>query len=100
MAANHYSTDSFIPDNLGWQGRALLVEPCWQLWLLLSALPGTAQFRVEVTGVGLRQSPIAIVSVQSGEGSAPQQISAIILADLGAQRSVPVALPRRRRTAG
>ena len=45
------------------------------------ALPALAQFRVEVTGVGLTQLPIAIAQFK-GEGSAPQKISAIIQADL------------------
>ena len=45
------------------------------------ALPALAQFRVEVTGVGLTQLPIAIAPFK-GEGSAPQKISAIIQADL------------------
>ncbi|MEJ7929960.1 Tol-Pal system beta propeller repeat protein TolB [Ramlibacter sp. AN1015] len=40
-----------------------------------------AQFRVEVTGVGLTQTPIAIPSFR-GEGDAPQRISAIVRADL------------------
>ncbi len=46
-----------------------------------AALPAWAQFRVEVTGVGLTQLPIAIVPFR-GEGQAPQKISAIIQADL------------------
>lgn len=45
------------------------------------ALPALAQFRVEVTGVGLTQLPIAIPPLR-GEGDAPQKISAIIQADL------------------
>ena len=46
-----------------------------------SAAPALAQFRVEVTGVGLTQLPIAIAQFK-GEGAAPQKISAIIQADL------------------
>jgi TolB protein len=45
------------------------------------ALPALAQFRVEVTGVGLTQMPIAIVPFR-GEGDAPQKIAAIVAADL------------------
>jgi TolB protein len=45
------------------------------------AIPALAQFRVEVTGVGLTQLPIAIAAFK-GEGQAPQKISAIIQADL------------------
>ncbi|MFT4195197.1 Tol-Pal system beta propeller repeat protein TolB [Ottowia sp.] len=45
------------------------------------ALPAWAQFRVEVSGVGLTQLPIALVPFR-GEDAAPQKISAIIRADL------------------
>lgn len=44
-------------------------------------LPALAQFRVEVSGVGLTQLPIAVVPFR-GEGASPQKISAIIRADL------------------
>lgn len=40
-----------------------------------------AQFRVEVTGVGLTQLPIAVVPFR-GEGEAPQKIASIVQADL------------------
>jgi TolB protein len=46
-----------------------------------AAWPALAQFRVEVTGVGLTQLPIAIVPFR-GEGDAPQKIAAIVQADL------------------
>jgi TolB protein len=46
-----------------------------------AALPALAQFRVEVTGVGLTQLPIAIAPFR-GQGDAPQKISAIVQADL------------------
>ena len=46
-----------------------------------SVLPAFAQFRVEITGVGLRQIPIAIVPFK-GEAQSPQKIGAIVLADL------------------
>lgn len=45
------------------------------------ALPALAQFRVEVTGVGLTQLPIALPGFRGEEG-APQKISQIIRADL------------------
>ncbi len=48
--------------------------------LLLSTVVH-AQFRVEVSGVGLTQLPIAIVPLR-GEDGAPQKISAIVQADL------------------
>ncbi|MEG2817806.1 MAG: Tol-Pal system beta propeller repeat protein TolB [Comamonas sp.] len=47
----------------------------------VSALPAFAQFRVEVTGVGLTQLPIALPAFR-GEDGAPQKIASIIKADL------------------
>jgi TolB protein len=47
----------------------------------LAALPALAQFRVEVTGVGLTQLPIAIAPFR-GETEAPQRIAGIVQADL------------------
>ncbi|WP_307691668.1 Tol-Pal system beta propeller repeat protein TolB [Variovorax ginsengisoli] len=44
-------------------------------------VPALAQFRVEVSGVGLTQLPIALVPFKGEEGS-PQKISAIVQADL------------------
>lgn len=52
--------------------------------------PALAQFRVEVSGVGLTQMPIAIATFR-GEAQAPQKIGAIVKADLersGVFRSV------------
>jgi len=46
-----------------------------------AAFPALAQFRVEVTGVGLTQLPIAIAPFR-GEAQAPQKLAAIIQADL------------------
>ncbi|MCC7100751.1 MAG: Tol-Pal system protein TolB [Rubrivivax sp.] len=48
---------------------------------LLASLPSLAQFRVEITGVGLSQIPIAIAALR-GEEQSPQKISAIVQADL------------------
>ena len=44
-------------------------------------LPAQAQFRVEVTGVGLTQVPVAVVPFKGEDGSL-QKISAIVIADL------------------
>ncbi len=44
-------------------------------------MPAHAQFRVEVTGVGLTQVPVAVVPFKGEEGL-PQKISAIVVADL------------------
>ena len=49
--------------------------------LAFSALPVLAQFRVEVSGIGLTQLPIAITTFQ-GDAQAPQKIGAIVQADL------------------
>ena len=49
--------------------------------LAVPVLPAWAQFRVEVSGVGLTQRPIAL-PVFRGEDGSPQKISAIIRADL------------------
>ena len=62
-------------------------HPNWQRRGLVAALASAplsaawAQFRVEVSGVGLTQLPIALVPFR-GEDAAPQKISAIIRADL------------------
>lgn len=45
------------------------------------SLQAAAQFRVEVSGVGLTQIPIAVPSFK-GEESSPQKLSAIVMADL------------------
>ncbi len=49
--------------------------------MAVPVLPAMAQFRVEVSGVGLTQRPIAL-PVFRGEDGSPQKISAIIRADL------------------
>ena len=46
-----------------------------------SAVPALAQFRVEVSGVGLTQLPIALAPFR-GEAQSPQKISSIVQADL------------------
>ncbi|MFV0680120.1 Tol-Pal system beta propeller repeat protein TolB [Ottowia sp.] len=56
--------------------RALLGALAWTC-----SAPVWAQFRVEVSGVGLTQLPIALVPFR-GEDAAPQKISAIVRADL------------------
>ena len=49
--------------------------------LLFIASPAQAQFRVDVSGIGLNQLPIA-VSTFRGEDSSPQKIASIVQADL------------------
>lgn len=49
--------------------------------LAASATPAFPQFRVEVTGVGMTQVPLAILPFR-GEAQSPQKISSIVKADL------------------
>ena len=49
--------------------------------LAWGAGPALAQFRVEVSGIGLTQVPLALPAFK-GEAQAPQKISAIVRADL------------------
>ena len=49
--------------------------------LLLCGLPAWAQFRVEVTGVGMTQLPV-VVAPFKGEAQSPQKMAAIVQADL------------------
>jgi TolB protein len=51
------------------------------LLTIFACLPALAQFRVEVTGVGLTQIPVAI-AVFRGEDASPQKIAGIVQADL------------------
>lgn len=54
---------------------------CLASLLSVPVAPALAQFRVEVTGVGLTQLPVAIAPFR-GEAQSPQKISAIVQADL------------------
>jgi TolB protein len=61
----------------------------------VAALPALAQFRVEVSGVGLTQMPVAVAPFR-GDEQAPQKIAAIVQADLersGQFRGVDAAGP-------
>lgn len=49
--------------------------------LFLSGAAAWAQFRVEVTGVGMTQLPVVIVPFK-GEAAAPQKLASIVQADL------------------
>jgi TolB protein len=61
------------------------MSPIRRLFLVLSALWyvgfAHAQFRVDVSGIGLQQIPLAFAAFRD-EAKAPQQISAIVRADL------------------
>ncbi len=61
-----------LPDLLRMLGAGLL---------LLGSVAAQAQFRVDVSGVGLTQLPIAVTPFR-GEDGAPQKIAAIVQADL------------------
>ena len=60
--------------------RAVVQLAAGGLGMVASTL-SLAQFRVEVSGVGLTQLPISIVGF-GGEAQSPQKISAIVKADL------------------
>lgn len=51
------------------------------IWGFVLCASASAQFRVEVTGVGLTQVPVAITAFR-GEDAAPQKIASIVQADL------------------
>ena len=60
---------------------------------MTATAPVVAQFRVEVSGVGLTQIPIAVATFR-GDAQAPQKIGSIVLADLersGVFRAVDTA---------
>ncbi|WP_394789678.1 Tol-Pal system beta propeller repeat protein TolB [Rhodoferax sp.] len=48
---------------------------------IVAAAPALAQFRVEVSGIGLTQLPIAVTSFR-GDDQSPQKIGAVVQADL------------------
>lgn len=50
-------------------------------WMLCVGWPAFAEFRVEVSGVGLTQVPIALATFKD-EANAPQKIASIVQADL------------------
>ena len=54
---------------------------CWLIICAICCTSAFAQFRVEVSGVGLTQVPISVVPFR-GDDAAPQRIGAIVLADL------------------
>jgi TolB protein len=70
------TTDFAVSSFSGFRRRSLIAA-----LVSVPTLPALAQFRVEVSGVGLTQLPIA-VSTFRGDEQAPQKIGAIVLADL------------------
>lgn len=80
------TTGSMRSDRSPFLSAALSTPPLQRrAWLAglaaMSAWPAQAQFRVEVTGVGLTQLPFAIAPFR-GEATTPQKLSAIVQADL------------------
>jgi len=77
--------------------RSLCIAASLGAAWLACPLPATAQFRVEITGVGATQLPIAIVKFRDEERSAPSlSVSGIVRADLersGVFRSVEAPGP-------
>ena len=67
--------------NLDFLRMALLPGLLKLLLLSVLSLPAWAQFRVEVTGVGMTQLPVVIAPFK-GEAAAPQKLAAIVQADL------------------
>jgi len=60
---------------------AMMKRILLSVWMALAATVALAQFRVEVSGVGLTQLPIGLAPLK-GEEASPQKISAIVQADL------------------
>ncbi|MDF3822525.1 hypothetical protein P3G55_21670, partial [Leptospira sp. 96542] len=67
----------FRVSSVAWPVLTALLVAC----LAAGASTASAQFRVEVSGVGLTQVPFSIVPFK-GEAGVPQKVSAIVLADL------------------
>jgi len=65
----------------GWDNGEMIKRLLFAAALSLFGFSAMAQFRVEVSGVGLTQVPIAIVPFR-GESGAPQKMSSIVQADL------------------
>ena len=82
MTENVFSNSSFydlmstIPS---FHRRTLVSLLC--MGALAATAPALAQFRVEVSGVGLTQMPIAVAAFR-GEAQAPQKIGTIVKGDL------------------
>ena len=70
-----------IPKNRRFRTVSLWAYTLVFFFVTLLALPAKAQFKVDVSGVGLTQLPIAITPFK-GEDAATQKISAIVMADL------------------
>ncbi|MDP2769955.1 MAG: Tol-Pal system beta propeller repeat protein TolB, partial [Giesbergeria sp.] len=86
---NERSLQTFLSSAMPYPSRRLLMAAM----ATLAAAPALAQFRVEVSGVGMTQLPIAIAPFRD-EAQSPQKIASIVQADLersGQFRSVDTA---------
>lgn len=70
-----------MPSLQGWDNASMKRSIALAFVLVLTCISAFAQFRVEVSGVGLTQVPIAVVPFK-GDDASPQKIAAIVLADL------------------
>jgi TolB protein len=70
-----------MPSLQGWDNKSMKRRLFIALALVVSSIPSWSQFRVEVSGVGLTQLPIAVATFR-GDDTAPQKMGAIVLADL------------------
>lgn len=73
-------------------GRRSLIAGLTGLGTLAMVPASWAQFRVEVSGVGLTQLPIAIAAFR-GDAQSPQKIAAIVQADLEEAASFALWMP-------
>ncbi|WP_407066767.1 Tol-Pal system beta propeller repeat protein TolB [Extensimonas sp. H3M7-6] len=80
MTTDHSHSSLRSPSSLP-QRPGLLRRQMLAALAVSPALPALAQFRVEVTGVGLTQLPVVIAPFR-GEAQSPQKIAAIVQADL------------------
>jgi TolB protein len=70
---------SKTPESISYPRRSVLALLCASSFI--SAAPALAQFRIEVSGVGLTQMPVAVAAFR-GEAQSPQKIGSIVMADL------------------
>jgi TolB protein len=64
-----------------WDNRSMMIKILICLCAVAAHMSAFAQFRVEVSGVGLTQVPVAVTAFR-GDDVAPQKIGAIVAADL------------------
>ncbi|QJC56545.1 Protein TolB [Polaromonas vacuolata] len=70
---------STTPQAISFPRRSMLALLC--VGGVISSAPALAQFRIEVSGVGLTQMPVAVAAFR-GEAQSPQKIGSIVMADL------------------